>query len=159
MTPDLSHIAQLIRPLIEGEGVELWDVAWVSEHGRWVLRVTLDREEGGVSVGDCARVSHVIEDVIDVEGNLPHAYTLEVSSPGIDRLLRTPRHFERFLGETVRIKLIDALDGMRHVRGNLVCVGEGSVVVHVDGKEISLPLDRIAKAQLEGQLKNKGVKT
>lgn len=152
MAFDLSHIAQLIQPLIRGEGVELWDVAWVSEHGRWVLRVTLDREEGGISVGDCARVSHVIEDVIEVEGGLPSAYTLEVSSPGINRILRTPKHFESVVGQTVCIKLIDALDGMRHVKGNLVRVGEGTVVVSVDGKELSLPIDLIAKAQLEGQL-------
>lgn len=149
MTPDLSHIARLIGPLIEREGLQLWDVAWASEHGRWVLRVTLDRDEGGVSLDDCTRVSHAIEDVIDVEGGLTAGYALEVSSPGINRTLRTPGHFEKAMGETVRIKLVDALDGMRHVKGKLVQVGEGNIVVSVDGKGISLPIDRIARARIE----------
>ena len=100
------------------------------------------------SVDDCARVSHAVSQVLETEDPIKGHYTLEVSSPGFDRILRTRAHFDRFLGERIFAELKLPIDGRRRYVGRLMSVEGDSIVVEVDGKAYSLPLDRIQKARL-----------
>ena len=119
-----------------------------------VVRVFIDRPgpaatpEESVSVEDCEQVNRELGTMLDVEDPLPGSYTLEVSSPGFDRRLRTPAHFERFVGERVRIELRDALEGRRNFTGTLTGVEGSNVLLEVDGEAWKLPLNDIAVARL-----------
>ena len=102
----------------------------------------------GVTVEDCARVSHAVSQVLDVEDPIKGNYTLEVSSPGADRILRTRGHFERFLGERIFAELKLPIDGRRRFAGLLKSIEGDSIVVESDGQAHRLPLERIQKARL-----------
>jgi len=104
--------------------------------------------ESGITVDDCARVSHAVSEVLDVEDPIKGHYTLEVSSPGFDRILRKREHFERFMGERIAAELKLPIDGRRRFVGKLESMTDDSIVVNVDGRPHSLPLERIQKARL-----------
>jgi ribosome maturation factor RimP len=112
-----------------------------------LLRVYIDHADG-VDLDDCAAVSHQVSGVLDVEDPIGGHYTLEVSSPGLDRPLFSKQHFERFAGSRVSIKLRQKLQDRRRFEGVLQGVREDDVVVEVDGSEFRLPLDQIEKARL-----------
>jgi ribosome maturation factor RimP len=141
-----ERLIGLLEPAVAAMGFELADVD-VHLGRRGVLRLYIDRA-GGVTVDDCQRVSEQVGALLDVEDPLPGSYTLEVSSPGFDRRLRTPAHFERFVGERVRIELRDALEGRRNFTGTLTGVEGGNVLLEVDGEAWKLPLNDIAVARL-----------
>src|SRR5688500_1773013 len=103
---------EAIQPPVEGAGYELVDVQWKHEHGGWVLRVFVDKD-GGIGHSDCERVSRELSAVLDVNDFIPHAYSLEVSSPGLERPLVTAGHFRRFLGKKARVKLKQGIEGRR----------------------------------------------
>ena len=141
-----ERLIGLLEPAIAAMGFELADIdLYLGRRG--VLRLYIDRA-GGVTVDDCQRVSEQVGALLDVEDPLPGSYTLEVSSPGFDRRLRTQAHFERFVGERVRIELRDAREGRRNFTGRLTGVESGSAVLDVDGEELRLPLNDIAVARL-----------
>lgn len=104
--------------------------------------------QGGISVDDCAAVSHAVSQILDAEDPIKGHYTLEVSSPGLDRVLRKRAHFERFVGERVFVELKLPIEGRRRFAGTLKSVLGGAIVVEVDGRTHELPLDRIHKARL-----------
>jgi len=104
--------------------------------------------QGGISVDDCAAVSHAVSQILDAEDPIKGHYTLEVSSPGLDRVLRKRAHFERFVGERVFVELKLPIEGRRRFAGTLKSVLGGAIVVEVDGRAHELPLDRIQKARL-----------
>jgi ribosome maturation factor RimP len=104
--------------------------------------------QGGISVDDCAAVSHVVSQILDAEDPIKGHYTLEVSSPGVDRVLRKRAHFERFLGERVFVELKLPIEGRRRFAGTLKSVLGEAIVVEVDGRAHELPLERIQKARL-----------
>jgi ribosome maturation factor RimP len=156
----------LIEPLVKGRGYELVELEYQREQGGWVLRLYIDRPggdpfqkpvvvegseavQGGVSLGDCAEVSREVSAVLDVEDPLEGHYTLEVSSPGLDRPLRWERDFARFAGRKARIRLRDPVDGRKNFAGELRGCTEGRVTIEVDGRPFELPLEAIAKAHLE----------
>jgi ribosome maturation factor RimP len=118
---------------------------------RGLLRIYIDRTTGGVTLDDCQRVSEQLGAFLDVEDPLPGSYVLEVSSPGLDRRLRTLAHFERFTGERVKLELKDPREGRRNVSGRLHGVDAGEVLVDVDGATWRLPLRDIAVARLAPQ--------
>ncbi len=118
-----ERLIVLLEPAIAAMGYELADID-VHLGRRGVLRLYIDRA-GGVTVDDCQRVSEQVGALLDVEDPLPGSYTLEVSSPGFDRRLRTQAHFERFVGERVRIELRDAREGRRNFTGRLTGVESG----------------------------------
>ena len=111
------------------------------------MRLYIDAPDG-VTVDDCARVSHQVSGVLDVEDPIRGPFTLEVSSPGFERPLFTPEHFERFAGERVKVKLDLPVDGHRSVTGTLLGYRDGCVVVLEDGVEKRLPLDAVRRAHL-----------
>jgi ribosome maturation factor RimP len=142
---------RLLEPPIEALDYELVDIEF-ARGGGGVLRIFIDRRAensgGGVTVEDCARVSHAVSQVLETQDPIKGHYTLEVSSPGFDRILRTRAHFERFLGERVFAELKLPIDGRRRYVGRLKSIEGDTVVMEVDGKVHHLPFERIQKARL-----------
>jgi ribosome maturation factor RimP len=104
--------------------------------------------ESGIGIDDCERVSHEVSALLDVEDPIPTAYTLEVSSPGSDRVLRTPRHFARFAGSRVHVELKAPREGRRRYTGMLKSVSDAGIELEVDRQPVSVPFDEIEKARL-----------
>jgi ribosome maturation factor RimP len=145
----------VLGPVLARDGYEVVDVEWVRGGGRWTLRVFIDRP-GGVNVDDCQLVSRIIDPILDVEDFIEPAYDLEVSSPGVDRPLRTPEHFERYKGQRVHVKAYGPVAGTadgsaprKNWTGTLEGFRDGVVRVTVDGVLHRIPLDLIAKANLQ----------
>jgi ribosome maturation factor RimP len=145
MTKD--ELTALIEPAIESLGYELSDIDAKLGGKDGFLRVYIDRPEG-IVIEDCESVSRQVSAILDVEDPLPGHYALEVSSPGLDRTLTKPAHFQRFMGEDVRVKLRFPLDGRRNFRGALRSADEEKIEVEVDGESHSLPLATIESARL-----------
>jgi ribosome maturation factor RimP len=101
----LGILEPLIAPVIKEQGVELYDMEFVKEGGSRILRLFIDKEDGGVDLGDCERVSRAVSDVLDEHDPIPSAYRLQVGSPGIERRLVKPEHFKRYIGHKVALKL------------------------------------------------------
>jgi len=161
-------LMRLLEPPIEALGFELVDLEYASARRGGVLRVFIDRRpvgahsdraaahaaersgqrDSGVTVDDCAAVSHAVSEVLEIEEPIKGPYTLEVSSPGFDRILRKRAHFERFVGQRIFVELKMAVEGRRRFVGTLKSIGDDSIVVEVDGRPQQLPLERIQKARL-----------
>lgn len=165
MKPDdrLSRIRPIVERIAATSNLTLFDVQYRRESRGWVLRVFLDRPEsaapgdtsivaepGGVSIEDCRRVSLDLSAVLDVEDVIDHAYTLEVSSPGLDRPLRDPGDYRRFAGRLAKIVVTDAIDGQNHLAGRLGGL-EGDTVLLADrkGRVYRIPLSQISRARLD----------
>jgi ribosome maturation factor RimP len=139
---------EVTEPLIGHEGMEIVDIEYHREGRGAVLRFYLDRE-GGIALEDLATMSRRLGDVLDVHDVVPGHYTLEVSSPGINRRLRQPDHFRRYIGKRVRVKTLGRSEGRRQVFGTLRSVAdEGIVVDAADGSRF-IEFDDIAKANYE----------
>jgi ribosome maturation factor RimP len=145
-------LIRLLEPPIEALGFELVEIEIAREGRGGLLRVFIDRRAedpaAGVTVDDCARVSHAVSEVLEIHDPIKGHYTLEVSSPGFDRILRTRAHFERFVGARIFAELKLPMDGRRRFIGLLKSASSDTIVVEVDGKAYGLPLDRIQKARL-----------
>src|SRR5580704_3415897 len=145
-------LIRLLEPPIEALGFELVDVEFAREGRGGVLRIFIDRRAqdtaAAVTVDDCARVSHAVSEVLEIHDPIKGHYTLEVSSPGFDRILRTRAHFERFVGERIFAELKLPIDGRRRYVGVLKSIAGDAIVMEVDGKPHSLPIERIQKARL-----------
>lgn len=142
-----DRLIALLEPLIEQLGFELVDVEANAGRGAGFLRVYLDCA-AGIGVDDCARVSREVSALLDVEDPMPGAFTLEVSSPGLDRVLRRPAHFERFRGARVKVELAEPRDGRRRYTGELVAVSERGIELEVDGEVVAVNFAAIDRARL-----------
>ena len=151
----LRAVEPVVTEILEHEGLELVDIVFRREAQGWVLRVYIDRE-GGVTLDDCSAVSHQISDVLDVKDLVPHAYHLEVSSPGLNRPLRREKDFKRFVGQTVRIKTARPVEDRRNFKGRLVACRAGNLELSIDGKTYSVPHGDIAQAHLEYEFPDAG---
>lgn len=148
----IERVRTLLLPLLEAEGMELVDLEFRREGRGWVLRIYLDRP-GGVTLDDCQRVSEQMGDLLDIEDLIDHPYTLEVSSPGLDRPLKTPQDFIRFTGRLVRLTTAVPIAGQRRFRGRVEGYREGKVILVRDQGPICLiPHEAILKARLEVEL-------
>lgn len=145
-------LMRLLEPPIEALDYELVDIEFAREGRGGVLRIFIDRRaddpQGSITVDDCARVSHAVSQVLEIEDPIKGHYTLEVSSPGFDRILRKREHFERFVGERIFAEMKLPINGRRRFIGVLKSIADDSIVVEVDGQAHSLPLERIQKARL-----------
>lgn len=139
--PTAAKVSALIKETVESLGVQLWDVKFVKEGASWYLRVFIDKEEG-VDINDCTDVSRLIDPIIDEADPINVSYYLEVCSPGLERELSEPWHFEKYIGADVLVKLIRPRDGKREYSGKLKAYN-GSVTVECDGADIEF-----AKAEL-----------
>jgi ribosome maturation factor RimP len=144
-----AQLLRLLEPAVAAAGYELVELEFSPASRRALLRVYIDRTDGGlVSVEDCAQASRVIGGVLDAADPIERAYELEVSSPGFERPLRTRGHFERFLGQEARVELDAPLEGRRRFRGRLVALDGDELEMEVDGRHWRLPLGQIHKARL-----------
>jgi ribosome maturation factor RimP len=142
-----ERLIALIEPLLVQLGYELVELEMAPAHGRGSLRIFIDRPEG-IGISDCERVSREVSALMDVEDPIPTAYALEVSSPGDDRVLRTPAHFERFRGSRVLVELVAARAGRRRYTGLLQEVSATGVALEVDRQRVDVSFGEIAKARL-----------
>lgn len=153
----LGSVTAMARQILDSMGMELVEVEYVRAGRDAVLRLFIDRE-GGVTLDDCADVSHELSAVLDVEDVIPCQYTLEVSSPGLDRPLKKPSDYERFTGRLVKVKTYepmqdDAGNRRKTFLGHLEGLVDGVVRVRLtEGQTASIPLDRVAKANLEFEM-------
>lgn len=137
----------LLGPVIRRLGYELVGVEHLPQRSGALVRVYIDAE-GGVTLGDCERASRRVSAVLDVEDAVRGTYTLEVSSPGLDRPLFTAEHFRRFAGCTVKLRLVRAVEGRRQFRGRLCGVEGDQVLIAAEGVRHSLPLELIDRARV-----------
>lgn len=155
---DLARVRAVVLPVLVAHGVELADVQFTTERAGWTLRLYIERPgsneaSGGVTLADCAEVSRDVSTVLDVEDFIPHRYHLEVSSPGLDRPLRSEHDFVRFRGKLARVKLNKpAPDGQRLLRGTLEEAPAGAVAVRVDDKRIEVAYADVEEANLVFEL-------
>ena len=148
MSQDPLHIGELLEPGIRSLGYELVGVEYQrGGKGGGLLRVYIDSEDG-ISVDDCQTVSYQVSGVLDVEDPIKGHYTLEVSSPGLDRLLFKPKDFERFAGQVVKLRLSYPIEGQRKFKGRLLGMRDDNVVIVQDDQEISLPYGQVDQARL-----------
>lgn len=146
-----DRLIEMLEPLVERLGYELVDIEWAPAPRSGVLRIYLDQPAGHgghIGVEDCERVSREVSALLDVEDPISGAYNLEVSSPGFDRVLRKPAHFERFAGARVWIELKVARDGRRRFTGELAEVNDKGCVLTVDGQPVAIGYAEIGKARL-----------
>ena len=150
MDATITRVWQLAAPLAEGEGMEIVDVEFRHEESRGgrILRLYLDKE-GGTNVDDLTRMSRQLSELLDAEDTIDGAYTLEVSSPGINRPLKKPEHFARFIGKRIRIRTRDMIDGRRSFLGILGKVVDESVTLIQEGKQYRIPFSMIEKSNYE----------
>lgn len=145
MTGD--ELRTLLEPTVERLGYELTDLEARLSGKSGVLRLFIDRPEG-IGLDDCEKVSRAVSAQLDVDDPIPGHYDLEVSSPGLDRKLTKPAHFQRFTGETLKVQLRFPLEGRRRFRGRLLASDDENIVLDVDGMRHSLPLATIDSARL-----------
>ena len=142
-----EQLMALIEPAVVALGYELADVELNLGRGRGLLRLFIDAE-AGITLDDCERVSRQISGLLDVEDPIPGDYNLEVSSPGLDRKLVKPAHFDRFAGELVNVRLLRMLDGQRRLRGRLLRREGESIVIEIDAGSVTVPIADIEVARL-----------
>lgn len=145
-----QKVEALLRMTVEGMGCEIWGVEFLSQGRHSKLRLYIDKA-GGVSVGDCEKVSRQVSDVLDVENMFTKGYTLEVSSPGMDRILFNAEQYESNVGETVDVRLNFPLEGKKRVVGLLAGVENAEAIVQADGEEYVLPLENVQRARIVPQ--------
>lgn len=155
---DLTAIESAVGELLATEAAELVDLRYLQEGGRWVLRCYVDKH-GGVTLDDCEYLSGRIGALLDTLDAVPHSYVLEVSSPGLDRVLKKERDFLRFAGHRVRVRLREPRDGQRRFRGRLAGVEAGSVLLEAappspeePARLLRVELDRIEEARLDPEV-------
>jgi ribosome maturation factor RimP len=144
---DLDNVIKLVEPLIIDEGYELVDIEFKNESIGWVLRVYIDKE-GGVNVDDCAALSREMSNLLDVEDISPNRYNLEVSSPGLNRPLRKREHFEKVIGERIKLRTRQPIEGARNFKAKLIEVSDSSILIDDDIKQTQIEFDNIEKANL-----------
>jgi len=121
-----AKITQLLTPIIEAQGVTLYDLEFIKEGGDKILRLYIDKAEG-VDLNDCERVSRAAEAELDIHDPIPTAYYLEVSSPGVERKLTKPEHYAKYIGHKIAIKLYGSVDGRRKFTGILASYEDGNL--------------------------------
>ena len=146
-----QQIEQLLGPTVEAMGFELWGIEYVSQGRHSVLRLYIDSKQG-ITVDDCAAVSHQAGSVLDVEEPITGEYTLEVSSPGMDRLLFKLDQYADYVGENIELRLRSPFEGRRKFKGVLKGTEGEDVVVQVDDHEYLLPHSAVEKARIEPRI-------
>ncbi len=145
----IQRVTEIAKPILDSLGLELVEVGYSSGGRKGLLRVFIDRGEG-VTLGDCEKVSQYLGHALDVEDPIPNSYTLEVSSPGLDRPLKRREDFARSVGKLVRIRTLQPIDHDHTFIGRLTAAGESSIEIMMEnGKVRVVPFGEIAAARLE----------
>ncbi|MCA9482623.1 MAG: ribosome maturation factor RimP [Nitrospina sp.] len=145
----VQGIEKLVLPVLQDLGLELVDIEYRREGQGWVLRIFIDRGEGGVSLDDCSRVSHLTGDLIEIDDLISNSYRLEVSSPGLDRPLKKEQDFLKYKNRRIRLNTFAPIEKRRNFKGTILDFREGVLHLEAEGGPFEIPLDNIAKANLE----------
>ena len=147
-TTIVDCVTEIAERVASSEGMEIVDVEWKGGGSHRLLRIFIDKP-GGVSHADCEVISHQVGAILDVEEVIPVRYTLEVSSPGLDRKLVKPADYQRFAGKKATVRLRDPIDGRSHFVGRLAGFEGGTVSLDAEGKgRVEFPLDQVIAARL-----------
>ncbi|NOX50622.1 MAG: ribosome maturation factor RimP [Gammaproteobacteria bacterium] len=142
-----TEVEELLAPTVQSLGYNIWGVEYLNQGKHSKLRLYIDSEEG-IEVDDCAAVSRHVSDILDVEESIESAYTLEVSSPGLDRILFKESQYQASIGEQVDVRLNFPFEDRKKFSGLLVDIQDSSVVVQIDDNEYVLPIENIARARV-----------
>jgi len=142
-----TALDKLVKSTVEGLGYILWGYEYRPHSESALLRIFIEKEEG-VTVDDCAKVSRQIGAVLDVENLIPVAYILEVSSPGMDRVLFTPEQYTDYLGDNIKIRTRTAINDRRNFKGTLKDVNETQLTINVDNQDFEIPFDIIDRTRV-----------
>lgn len=146
-----EKIRQLAEPVVASEGMELIHVECIKMHSRWIIRLFLDKE-AGITLDDCANISNQLGDIFDIREVINSAYTLEVSSPGLDRPISRDQDFVKYKNANVIVKTSEKIDGIKNFRGILTDfiedAGQKLVLIEIAGKVYRIPRQDIVKANL-----------
>jgi ribosome maturation factor RimP len=146
-TEIIGTVRKLVLPILDDYGLELVDVEYLREPNGWVVRVFIEKE-GGVTLSECTTVSRELGYILEVKEVIDHPYNLEVSSPGLDRPLKTEKDFQRFSGKKAVVKTAELIDGRRNFKGTIRSIENGLVTLDNEGETWTIPFDEIAKAKL-----------
>jgi ribosome maturation factor RimP len=136
-------VTELVAPVVEALNYELVDVEYVKEGASWYLRIYIDKP-GGIGIDDCQAVSEQVSDLLDKNDPIDQSYYLEVSSPGLDRPLKTERDFLKYKGELVEVKVFQPIDGKKIFEGELVGLADNFIVINQDAHEVRFEKDKVA---------------
>ena len=143
-----TKVLAIVEPILADKALELADLEFVKEGPNWYLRIYIDKE-GGVTIEDCESVSRILEKKLDEKDPIEQAYILEVSSPGIDRPLKKPEHFQKYMGEIIDIKLYKPLEGKKEYQGELKQFENGIItIIDENDKEIQFVQKETASVRL-----------
>ncbi len=143
-----TKVLAIVEPILAEKALELADLEFVKEGPNWYLRIYIDKE-GGVTIEDCESVSRILEKKLDEKDPIEQAYILEVSSPGIDRPLKKPEHFQKYMGEIIDIKLYKPLEGKKEYQGELKQFENGIItIIDENDKEIQFVQKETASVRL-----------
>ena len=145
--PVTQSVTELIEPGLLADGLELVDVEFKKEGKNWILRIYIDRE-GGVTLADCQKVSRLAGDLIEVEEVIEPVYTLEVSSPGLNRVLKKEKDFLKYSGKKIYVQCHAPMDGRKKFTGILTGFIDQSIHLEIDRQHYTIPLNLVAKANL-----------
>lgn len=144
----VEHLERLIEPTLIDMGYDLVRVLLQGKERRTLQIMAERRDNAGMTVDDCADISRAVSAILDVEDPITEAYTLEVSSPGLDRPLVRPRDFERYADYAIKVEMKLAIDGQRRFSGRLLGIKDEIVSIEVEGKTVELPFIDILKSKL-----------
>ena len=141
----------LLMQALAALDIEIVDIEYRKEHGGWVFRVFIDHEDG-VDHTRCQQASGAIGEILDKHELIDQAYTLEVSSPGLDRVIKKDRDFERFSGRTIKLKTYEAIEGQKNFKGTLRGIKNDSIVLDIEGKSVFIPRSNAKQVRLVVEL-------
>ena len=144
-------VREIAEPIVQAQGLSLWDVEYVREGGEWFLRIYIDRPEG-VDIDDCEAVSRAMDPILDERDPIPDSYHFEVCSAGLERTLKTPDHFAAFLGAEVLVKLYKPRDGIKEFPGTLLGYEDGRVSIRFGEQTLTFEASEVALVRLRVDL-------
>lgn len=148
----IDKVTALIKPIVLKLNYELYYLELVREGKDNYLRIYIDKETDKISLEDCEKVSRAVSDMLDVEDPIKEGYCLEVSSPGIERILHTDEHLQKYIGHNVVVKISGILDGKKKYEGQLISFNNKELNIKDENREdISIPREKISNASLKGQ--------
>ena len=153
----IEAIEELTEPIISSEGLELIDVEYQKESRGWVLRFYVDAA-GGVTIHHCSSLSRQIGDILEVKDIIPHGYILEVSSPGLNRILKREKDFISSIGKIIKLKTFEPIEQRKNFQGTLLGCENGNVILKIDNQDAVIPLSLISKAHSIYQFPNSPAK-
>jgi len=146
-----ERVKEILIPILKEKGLELVDMEFVKDQRGWTLRIFLDYPTGGITISDCEWVSDRLGTILDIEDFIPVSYILEISSPGLDRPLKTKRDFERNISKIVKISTFEPQENQRNFKGEILEVGKDFVKIFDVSRndEVNIKFDNIKKAKLD----------